>query len=1231
MYGEDIYDDNTKGIIPRLINDIFNYVENVDENITFQFKLSILQIYKENIYDLLTGENNLKIKENPIKGIYVDKLTEVYIDSFETFMEYVDLAQENRIVSETKLNSYSSRSHSILIFEVTQNLNNANFSKKGTLNLVDLAGSEKISKTGAVGETLEEAKKINLSLSALGNVIHALTSNSDHIPYRDSKLTRILQESLGGNFKTSLIVTCSPHSYHFEETTSSLKFAQRVKHIKNKVKINIKLTYEELQKIISQLRKQLGYAKIENQKLREIMAENGIECTIENMFEEENKGKNNDSDSDSEKEEKEKKGFSKTGKFENKNVLENVNKIEGDNNNNINISDNNININNKENLKTDIKEKENLISKTLKNSYISNHLSNNDDDVDSKNCIEHNKIIRELKKKIEDLNFEIKEKDNIISTLEESNKMKQKQIESHKESSNIFSSNSNDIPKMLRDIQDMYDEINEKIINIQGHYDILNNNKYIEDLIEQFSKVVSEINLNNEKNKNKDIECFKGLSSILSELLNKYNLKESIDQNLTNLNNKYEQNVNLLFDNVISNNSNSKNKLINYSTLFIYLFCESYINLYFYSEINKKVLSHNNLLSEANSVLIKISEDLLKSNLEISNKLNNADMDKITKNLMKIPFGNDSLKLSFSESNQQPQYFRHNNRKRSKIMSVINRKGLDILRKQRKENIFDKEKIQYQYRKNSIIEKDENDENEENKDEKNEIEINTKDEKIHHHKNYSTDNDKNKEQKIVIQISDTEVFQKKQEKKKSKLTMLKEYIVRAFKETEEYKKDMKILKISFIKLLNEQLEIILKKLSNNNIINKVELKEIEKIIQEQDIEKVIKNTIKIEDKKNKINQNKENLENNDFNEDEEKEFNSEEEEKETINEEDNEIKKEKEITEKEIKKEKEKEIIKEIDIKKEKEKEITKEKEIKKEKENEIIKEKEIIKENDNKNHNDNKNRKKSEKENKAKKVQKKINEIILTENSENKNPNYNIRKSIKNNSKKNINNSIQNNNPKKDIKSKLFKSEIVPLSLENINTETNLNQNNSNSKTIFGNLKSKNEKEIKLYPNTSINNSLNVFSDYNNNKLKNKINNISERKKFLNSDNFSKFSYDTNNNNNNNKNNNINNNIFTHSNKNSEPLSPINNVLNNYPHFNFSSPRNHSNQSVSSIEDIVDDYLNTGTATRRFDGIGITIKNHKIKCLFRGGLSANNSLDITPIGTHIKSLMGDDFIPNPD
>ena len=120
-----------------------------------------------------------------------------------------------------------------------------------------------------MGETLEEAKKINLSLSALGNVIHALTSNSEHIPYRDSKLTRILQESLGGNYyKTSLIVACSPHSYNVDETVSSLQFAQRAKTIKNKVKVNIKYTYEELQQMVFKLNKKLEIANMKISKLQ---------------------------------------------------------------------------------------------------------------------------------------------------------------------------------------------------------------------------------------------------------------------------------------------------------------------------------------------------------------------------------------------------------------------------------------------------------------------------------------------------------------------------------------------------------------------------------------------------------------------------------------------------------------------------------------------------------------------------------------------------------------------------------------------------------------------------------------------------------------------------------------------------------------------------------------------------------------------------------------------------
>jgi kinesin family protein 5 len=123
--------------------------------------------------------------------------------------------------------------------------------KTGKLYLVDLAGSEKVGKTGAEGKVLDEAKKINTSLATLGKVINALTDGkSTHIPYRDSKLTRVLQESLGGNSKTTLIVTCSPHQYNFAETLSTLRFGVSAKNIKNKPKINRELTVAELQMLL---------------------------------------------------------------------------------------------------------------------------------------------------------------------------------------------------------------------------------------------------------------------------------------------------------------------------------------------------------------------------------------------------------------------------------------------------------------------------------------------------------------------------------------------------------------------------------------------------------------------------------------------------------------------------------------------------------------------------------------------------------------------------------------------------------------------------------------------------------------------------------------------------------------------------------------------------------------------------------------------------------------------
>ena len=157
-------------------------------------------------------------------------------------MEYMNIGNRNRSVGETAMNKDSSRSHLLFMLYLESAEDSQGDEKKyvaSKLNLVDLAGSERINKTGAQGDRLQEAKNINLSLSALGNVISALVDGkSHHIPYRDSKLTRLLQDSLGGNTKTVMIANCSPADYNFDETLSTLRYASRAKFIKNKPIIN---------------------------------------------------------------------------------------------------------------------------------------------------------------------------------------------------------------------------------------------------------------------------------------------------------------------------------------------------------------------------------------------------------------------------------------------------------------------------------------------------------------------------------------------------------------------------------------------------------------------------------------------------------------------------------------------------------------------------------------------------------------------------------------------------------------------------------------------------------------------------------------------------------------------------------------------------------------------------------------------------------------------------------
>jgi kinesin family protein 5 len=283
MFGPDLSEPNLKGIIPRACAHIFDYINNDETGTEFTIKCSFLEIYKEVIHDLLNPKNtNLRVRETPSRGVWVENLSEVFVTCEQEVMDLIKLGEKFRATAATNMNAVSSRSHSLFILTLSQKARDGS-TKIGKLNLADLAGSEKVGKTGAVGETLEEAKKINQSLSALGNCINALTkAKRGHVPYRDSKLTFILRESLGGNAKTTLVIACSPHLFNLEESISTLRFGQRAKSIKNKVKINQERSVAELEAIIEKLTAELTRLRQYNEALeRELVAAKGGDFNIE--------------------------------------------------------------------------------------------------------------------------------------------------------------------------------------------------------------------------------------------------------------------------------------------------------------------------------------------------------------------------------------------------------------------------------------------------------------------------------------------------------------------------------------------------------------------------------------------------------------------------------------------------------------------------------------------------------------------------------------------------------------------------------------------------------------------------------------------------------------------------------------------------------------------------------------------------------------------------------------
>ena len=225
------------GIIPNAFNHIFGFIKTEGESKKFLVRCSFVEIYNEEVRDLLSKNNNkLDIREDPKKGTFVKDLTYITLKDTQDIHKCLEQGNKNRHVGATSMNDQSSRSHSL--FTVYLEIEENGKIKSGKLNLVDLAGSERVGKTNATGQTFDEGKKINLSLTALGSVIDALSTNRKYIPYKDSKLTRLLADSLGGNTKTVMFANISPASYNYDETLGTLRYASRAKLIKNAPKVN---------------------------------------------------------------------------------------------------------------------------------------------------------------------------------------------------------------------------------------------------------------------------------------------------------------------------------------------------------------------------------------------------------------------------------------------------------------------------------------------------------------------------------------------------------------------------------------------------------------------------------------------------------------------------------------------------------------------------------------------------------------------------------------------------------------------------------------------------------------------------------------------------------------------------------------------------------------------------------------------------------------------------------
>ncbi|XP_035898555.1 kinesin-like protein unc-104 isoform X5 [Anopheles stephensi] len=279
-------EDGQEGVIPMICKDLFRRIQETEsDDLKYSVEVSYMEIYCERVRDLLNPKNkgNLKVREHPLLGPYVEDLSKLAVTSYQDIHDLIDEGNKARTVAATNMNETSSRSHAVFTIFFTQKrqdrMTSLETEKVSKISLVDLAGSERADSTGAKGTRLKEGANINKSLTTLGKVISALaeiaskskkSKKADFIPYRDSVLTWLLRENLGGNSKTAMIAAISPADINYDETLSTLRYADRAKQIVCKAVVN----EDANAKLIRELKEEI-------QKLRELLKAEGIEVQEE--------------------------------------------------------------------------------------------------------------------------------------------------------------------------------------------------------------------------------------------------------------------------------------------------------------------------------------------------------------------------------------------------------------------------------------------------------------------------------------------------------------------------------------------------------------------------------------------------------------------------------------------------------------------------------------------------------------------------------------------------------------------------------------------------------------------------------------------------------------------------------------------------------------------------------------------------------------------------------------